>query len=456
MALEGQLEFQYDPKALETLEKYISAERLAAYVAYARGDKWVAIRLYERNTEVSEALYGVIQALEITLRNAIHGVLSEQLGGPEWYDSLNLADSERKALEEAKKKVLERPTALSPGRVIAELTFAFWGRLFAEPYDKTLWVPHLRKIFPKSLQNKRRLVRGRLVELKTLRNRIAHHERLMCGRQLLKQDYANILETIGWIDPTVRRWVESVNCCQERFTRPLPKKPKSAPTLPALIFDLDGTLTDSKPGIVGCLRKVLDDRNMGDQGPLDRFVGPPVEEWTAELLPDGSEEDHATLARDYRACYDREGWKNNSIFPGVREMLNELHRRGHPLYVCTSKQQHFAVRILDMFELSGLFTAIYGDKAEYASHRKGDLLAKLLSEHSLNTETAWMIGDRIHDFQAAKANGIRCLAAGWGYGPPEEYAWADAIAPTPTDVVALVLTRHSEVKTGEETAPLPV
>jgi len=219
-------------------------------------------------------------------------------------------------------------------------------------------------------------------------------------------------------------------------------------TLPALIFDLDGTLTDSKPGIIGCLRKVLDDRNMGDQGPLSRFVGPPVEEWVAELLPDGSEEARVALARDYRACYDREGWKNNSVFAGVREMLTALNKQGFPLYVCTSKQQHFAVRILDFFELSGLFKAIYGDKAEYTSHNKSDLLAKLLDEHSLDSEEVWMIGDRIHDIRAAHANHIQCIAAAWGYGPPEEWAIADAVGQTPADVVELVSTGSSEPPHG--------
>jgi len=209
-------------------------------------------------------------------------------------------------------------------------------------------------------------------------------------------------------------------------------------TLPALIFDLDGTLTDSMPGIVGCLREVLDARGMGDQGPLARFVGPPVEEWTQALLPAGSDQDRMELAREYRACYDREGWKNNSVFPGVREMLAELHRKGFPLYVCTSKQQHFAVRILDMFGLEKLFTAIYGDRAEYASHSKVDLLGKLLREQSLRVETAWMIGDRIHDIAAARSNGIRCLAAGWGYGPDEERSLADAVALGPADVVEAV------------------
>jgi len=218
------------------------------------------------------------------------------------------------------------------------------------------------------------------------------------------------------------------------------------PALPALIFDLDGTLTDSKPGILGCLRKVLDDRGMGGQGPLDRFIGPPVEEWVVELLPNGSKDEHIALARDYRACYDREGWQNNSVYPGVREMLAELHRQGFPLYVCTSKQQHFAVRILEAFALSGLFTAIYGDKTEYASHSKVDLLANILREQSLSPGAAWMIGDRSFDIQAAHDNQLRCLAAGWGYGATEECAQADAIAPTPADVIALLLPRDSAAR----------
>jgi phosphoglycolate phosphatase len=213
--------------------------------------------------------------------------------------------------------------------------------------------------------------------------------------------------------------------------------------LPALIFDLDGTLTDSKPGILGCLRKVIDARGMGDQGPLDRFIGPPVEDWVVDLLPNGSKDEHSALAREYRACYDREGWCNNSVFAGVREMLVELREQGFLLYVCTSKQQHFAVRILDAFELSPLFTSVYGDQAAYASHSKVDLLDNLLKEQNLDRSTAWMIGDRSFDIDAAHANGVRCLAAGWGYGCHEECAQADALAPTPADVAALVLPKFT-------------
>lgn len=209
-------------------------------------------------------------------------------------------------------------------------------------------------------------------------------------------------------------------------------------SLPALIFDLDGTLTDSKPGILGCLRQVLDARKIGDCGPLDRFIGPPVEEWAAELLPHGSAEERAALANDYRACYDRVGWSNNSVFPGVAALLAELRREGFPLYVCTSKHEHFAVRILERFGIAQYFNAIYGDRMDYASHSKIDLLALILERHAMDRARVWMVGDRSFDIEAAHANSIRCLAVAWGYGTPEECAQADAVAATPAAVLDIV------------------
>jgi phosphoglycolate phosphatase len=218
----------------------------------------------------------------------------------------------------------------------------------------------------------------------------------------------------------------------------------TTPGSTALIFDLDGTLTDSKPGIVGCLRKVIDQRGLDFAGPLDRFIGPPVEEWVTYLLPGGSEEEHAALARDYRTCYDREGWSNNSVYPGVREMLMQLGAAGFPLYVCTSKHHHFAVRILETFGLAKFFAGIYGDKLEYASHTKADLLALILSAQAIDHRSAWMVGDRSFDIEAAHANQLRAIAAGWGYGSADEFAnsRADAVAPTPGDVLAIVTNDH--------------
>lgn len=209
--------------------------------------------------------------------------------------------------------------------------------------------------------------------------------------------------------------------------------------LPALIFDLDGTLIDSRPGIVGCLRKVLDAWQIDYRGSLDRFIGPPAEVWTAVLLPDGTEQARAEMACDYRGCYDLEGWKDVSVFAGVPEMLSQLRAKGFELYICTSKQQIFANRILDVLEIAEFFIGIYGDKLAFASHSKSVLLSKLLDERSIDRDFAWMIGDRIFDIEAAHANNVRCLAAQWGYGTNEELTSADNMAASPADVYGLVL-----------------
>lgn len=213
----------------------------------------------------------------------------------------------------------------------------------------------------------------------------------------------------------------------------------------AILFDLDGTLTDSKPGILNCLRTTLLAHNIRWEGSLDRFIGPPVEEWAKELLPCGDEMAQAQIAADYRNCYDQKGWAENSVYPGIPELLKELRQHGFPLYVCTSKQEHFAVRILKKFGLAEYFTTIHGDRAEFTSHSKVDLLAHLLRQESLAPSTTWMIGDRRFDIEAAHANGVRVIAVGYGYGSAEELAAGNptAICATPAEVLEVLLDETS-------------
>jgi len=217
----GQSNFQYTDALLVTLEKYLSPERLAPYYALARGDKWIGIQLYERNTELSEALYGVIQGLEIALRNAIHNAMISRLGAADWYDHIVLYEFERESIEEAKQKIQERNLAVTPGRVIAELTFGFWVKLTASPYEKTFWVKHLHRIFP--LRVKRTILHGRLVEIKTLRNRIAHHERII-GKRDLPEACQQVIEAIGWMNPSLQSWVQHTNCFEVRWRKKLQKR----------------------------------------------------------------------------------------------------------------------------------------------------------------------------------------------------------------------------------------
>ena len=216
--------FDYSDKQLRLLEKAISTERLTPYYARSRGDQWVAIRLYERNTKLSEALYGVLQGLEVLLRNSIHNKLSKDIGAEDWYEQVPFFESERDEIEKAKKTISDRPAPITPGRVVAELNFGFWVRMFSGQYEKQFWVKHLHSIYAMSMQ--RTVLHDRLTQIKTLRNRIAHHETLI--KRDVSKDYADILEAIRWISPNTRAWVESTNSFETRFAERIPKKPKAA------------------------------------------------------------------------------------------------------------------------------------------------------------------------------------------------------------------------------------
>jgi len=214
--------FEYNERQLALLEKALSTDRLAPYYLQARGDRWVAIRLYERNTKLSEALYGVLQGLEVLLRNSIHRTMTKDIGKEDWYEHVPFLDSEREQIEIAKKAIADRPAPVTPGRVIAELNFGFWVRMHSGQYEKAFWVKHLHKIYAASMQT--RALHDRLIQIKTLRNRIAHHETLI--KRDVQKDYRDILQAIGWISPGVLAWVKSTNCFEARFAERLPKKPK--------------------------------------------------------------------------------------------------------------------------------------------------------------------------------------------------------------------------------------
>ena len=202
------------------------------------------------------------------------------------------------------------------------------------------------------------------------------------------------------------------------------------------IFDLDGTLTDSKPGIVSCLRQALNNVGIDYQDSLDWFIGPPVEYSMARLMPQADAPARDAVLRAYRACYDQRGWSENAVYPGVPELLAGLQSRGVALFVCTSKREHFAIRVLESFGLAPYFRAIYADRGD-RPHTKAELLADLLREQAIDSSTAVMIGDRHYDLEAARANHIGAVAVTYGYGTREELeaCTPDVIAASPAEIL---------------------
>jgi phosphoglycolate phosphatase len=190
-----------------------------------------------------------------------------------------------------------------------------------------------------------------------------------------------------------------------------------------VIFDLDGTLTDSKPGILGCLTEALDSHGIHWSGPLDWFIGPPADQSLRRLMPDANDPQRLALLRDYRQCYDDRGWAENAVYPGIYDLLDSLKAADWQMFVCTSKRDHFTERILEKFDLRRYFVGVYADTG-HAAHSKTNLLRQLLEEQNVAATGTFMVGDRKFDIEAARANGLISIAVAYGYGTPEEFATA--------------------------------
>lgn len=208
----------------------------------------------------------------------------------------------------------------------------------------------------------------------------------------------------------------------------------------ALLFDLDGTLTDPKPGIVGCLRFALD--QLGVSCPSDdvltNFIGPPLRATFALLLDtsDGSQIEEAI--RLYRQRFAATGLYENQVYAGVPAMLEHAQQAATVMYVATSKPAVYAERIVQHFGLDHHFRQVYGAELDGRRENKADLVAYVLASEGVDAQTAVMIGDRAADVLAAKANGVRSIGVLWGYGSAHELldAGVDILCQTPSELTA--------------------
>jgi len=205
-----------------------------------------------------------------------------------------------------------------------------------------------------------------------------------------------------------------------------------------LLFDLDGTLTDPKPGIVGCIRFALDQLTVACPGDdvLAGYIGPPLRATFAKLLDTSEALRIEEAMAFYRQRFAESGLFENQVYDGVPAMLERACRASAALYVATSKPGVYAERIVKHFGLAGHFRKVYGPELDGSYDDKTELLAHLLAEERLAPDVAVMIGDRAADVRAAKANGLQSIGVLWGYGSERELvdAGADILCRTPENL----------------------
>lgn len=209
-----------------------------------------------------------------------------------------------------------------------------------------------------------------------------------------------------------------------------------------VLFDLDGTLTDSGLGITKGVQYALG--QLGYDVPpresLFSFIGPPLHK-SFQRRCGVDEAGAAEAVRQFRVYYNEMGGiLENEVYPGVRELLRDLRAAGKRLMVATSKPQAAAEKVMRHFGLDEFVPEIIGGTDD-TRNTKGKVIAYALREYGVDPATAVMVGDREHDILGAAENNIPAVGITWGYGDRAELetAGAKAVFDTPAETVQYIL-----------------
>ena len=223
-----------------------------------------------------------------------------------------------------------------------------------------------------------------------------------------------------------------------------------------ILFDLDGTLTDPREGILRCYRHAME--RLGLPTPadadLERFIGPPLQDGFRTMLGPDSADRLVEALQLFRERFSDRGLYENAVYPGIVSILTMLQARGIQFFIATSKPHVFATRIADHFGLTPWFRGVYGSELDGTRSAKADLLRHIMEVEDLDPAVTIMVGDREHDIHGARANGLRSIGILWGYGSRQELesAGADAICETPADLPRILESSWSVLAMARQAA----
>lgn len=188
-----------------------------------------------------------------------------------------------------------------------------------------------------------------------------------------------------------------------------------------VLFDLDGTLIDSLPGIEWSVRTALAECSVqADSSDLRRRIGPPIRD-IFKSISGATGEVLNRLEAGFRRSYDADGWRMTELRPGVLPLLQELRTAGRRLWVVTNKPSLATGRILKELKIDGFFESFScRDSRTPPFASKAEILEELLSRHDITTANSFLVGDTIEDCRAAASVGLRCMIVPGGYGDRSE------------------------------------
>ncbi len=213
-----------------------------------------------------------------------------------------------------------------------------------------------------------------------------------------------------------------------------------------ILFDLDGTLTDSGPGIMNSVIYALERFNIkvADRNTLRPFIGPPLTDSFQRFMGSSREEAEKAVAY-YREYYTDKGMFENTVYDGVPRLLETLLKQDMHLILTTSKPEVYAKQIMEHFDLARYFEMIAGSCLDGTRGKKAEVIRYALENRAItDLSKTIIVGDREHDVMGAKATGISSLGVLYGYGDREEleHAGADYIAETVADIGKILLKQE--------------
>ena len=215
------------------------------------------------------------------------------------------------------------------------------------------------------------------------------------------------------------------------------------PEFSSILFDLDGTIVDSAPGITATLAYTFERLGLPIPSPAElvAYVGPPILDSFRDLAGFTPEQSHRAL-EIYRPEYLRAGAFNAAVYPGVEDVLRAIHESDVPLSLATSKPETPAKLILEHYDLLKYFDIITGASDDEVRSAKADVVEEALRRLTAigaSIENPVMVGDRSHDVHGAAAHGIPTVFVRWGYGSPAEEVGAIHVVDTTAELIAQLL-----------------
>ena len=210
------------------------------------------------------------------------------------------------------------------------------------------------------------------------------------------------------------------------------------------LFDFDGTICDTAPGVLGCTKEALSEMGYAipDEQTLRLFLGPPIN-WAMRNLAHVKEEDVETIVAAFRKRYTDGGMFNCTVFSGMEDLLKEARKAGHSVSVVSAKPEPFVKRITEHLGILDDFDYIAGAPMQEKLADKANNIRRAMEKTGFagKNEEVIMIGDRLYDIEGAKACGIASIGVLYGYGTREELegAGADQIAETVADLKEMLL-----------------